>query len=358
MARTLLVGNRITNYPYAIARVQAKKAKLIPSEQYEKLLKMDLSELTRFVEEGAYKTEVDELSTRFSGLDLFEAALTVNEERTYAAIREMLSGSGLRILEAFLLRHFVEDIKTVLRGKNAGASKEELLQELILEDVDTYNVFRPLLNEDLATLDDVIRALDRQGGMAKDWAKVLNKVPSGSPLPAYEDALDKAYFAHLLEAAKSFKGKPGRIMEEFVHREIDARNLQNASRWVAAGQANDFSPYVIPGGSQLKTADVVALASCDSLGAMGDVLATKKMYDDVKEGLEQSAQSGRLAAFSVAVKRWHLASLNKLAHGNPLSIIPILSFLIRKRQEVLVLRALGRGKAAGLSENRLKELLP
>lgn len=358
MAGTLLVGNRITNYPYVIARVQAKKAKLIGPDQYEKLLKMDLSELTRFVEEGAYKSEVDELSTRFTGLDLFEAALTVNEERSYAAIREMLSGPGLNMVEVFLLRHFVEDIKTVLRGKNAGASKEELLQELILEDLDTYNVFRPVLTDDVDSIDAVIRAFDRHGGMAKDWARVLGKVPSGSPLPAYEDALDKAYFAKLLETAKGFKGKGGRVMQDFVQREIDARNLQNASRWVAAGQTSDFSPYVIPGGHQLKTADVMALAACETLADMGDVLTTKKLYDDVKEGLDQSASTGRLAAFTVAIRRWHMSSMDKLAHGNPLSIIPILGYLLRKRQEVLTLRALGRGKAAGLSHDRLKELLP
>lgn len=358
MARTLLVGNRITNYPYVVARVQAKKAKLIPMDQYEKLLKMDLSEITRFVEEGTYKTEVDELSTRFKGLDLFEAALTVNEERTYAAIREMLSGSGLHTLEMFLLRHFVEDIKTVLRGKNAGATKEELLQELILEDLDTYNVFRPVLAEDVDSIDDVIRAFDRHGGIAKDWARVLQKVPAGSALPAYEDALDKAYYAKLLEAANGLKGKGGRVMQAFVHREIDAKNLQNASRWVAAGQTNDFSPYIIPGGHQLKTADVMALASCETLAGFEEVLSSKNLYDAVKDGLAASVEAGRLAPFSVAVKRWHLASLDKLAHGNPLSIIPVLGFLIRKRQEVLTLRALGRGKAAGLSENRLKELLP
>jgi V/A-type H+-transporting ATPase subunit C len=358
MARTLLVGNRYTNYPYAIARVQAKKAKLIPTDQYEKLLKMDLSEITRFVEEGVYKSEVDELSTRFSGLDLFEAALTVNEERTYAAIRELLSGPGQTMVAAFLLRHFVEDIKTVLRGKNAGATKEELLQELILEDLDTFNVFGPILNEDLETIDDVVRAFDRAGGMAKDWAGVLQKVPSGSPLPAYEDALDKAYYAKLLMDAKAFKGKAGRVMEEFVHREIDARNLQNASRWVAAGQTDDFSPYVIPGGSQLKTADIMALSSCDTLAALDEVLSSKKMYDAVREGLAASVGTGRLSAFSVAIKRWHLASLDRLSHGNPLSIIPILSFLLRKRQEVVTLRAIGRGKAAGLSEARLRELLP
>jgi V/A-type H+/Na+-transporting ATPase subunit C len=52
-----------------------------------------------------------------------------------------------------------------------------------------------------------------------------------------------------------------------------------------------------------------------------------------------------------------MGELDKLGHANPLSIIPILVFLARKDQEVVTLRALARGKSAGLSEDRLKELI-
>ena len=76
-----------SNYAYAVARVQAKRAKLIPPSEFEKVLKMDVPEITRYIQDSAYKAEVDELASRFSGLDLLEAALTVNEERVYEAVR-------------------------------------------------------------------------------------------------------------------------------------------------------------------------------------------------------------------------------------------------------------------------------
>ena len=80
----LLLGTKKTNYAYAVARVQAKRGKLIPRSEYDKLLKMDVAEITRFIQDSEYKEEVDELAARFSGLDLLEAALTVNEERVNA----------------------------------------------------------------------------------------------------------------------------------------------------------------------------------------------------------------------------------------------------------------------------------
>lgn len=346
-----------TNYPYAVARVQAKRGKLIPRAQYDKLLKMDVSEITRFIEESDYKAEVDELASRFKGLDLLEAALTVNEERSYAAVRKMLEGDGGLVVGEFLMRHFVEDVKTVMRGKNAGATSEELLKELLLEDLDTFNVFQPLLAEDIQTPAEVVDALERAGGVGAQWARVLRKLPDGATLSQYEDALDKAYFARLLEAAEGFHGKGREAMQEFVRREIDARNLHNAARWVHSGQESDFSPYVIPGGKALPVAQVMALAECKDMAAFDERLQDHAFYPDIQAGLAASIESGRLSPFTVAVRAQLATGLDRLAHRFPMSIVPILAYLTRKRQEVVTLRALARGKAAGLTEERLLEVI-
>src|ERR1041385_3487047 len=163
MALTLL-GRGKSNYAYAVARVQAKRSKLIPPSEYDKVLKMGVAEITRFIEDSAYKAEVDELAPRFSGLDLLEAALTVNEERTYESVRSMVGGEAGAIVSLFLDRYHYEDLKTLLRGKAAGASRDELLREMVLENQATYDLFNPLLGEDLRTPADVIAALHAQGG--------------------------------------------------------------------------------------------------------------------------------------------------------------------------------------------------
>ena len=352
-----LAGNKKTNYAYAVARVQARRSKLIPDGEYEKILKMDVSEITRYVEDSAYKTEVDELSGRFGGLDLLEAALTVNQERAHASVREMVDGEGGHLLSLWLMRHLVEDLKTVLRGKQGGATRDELLKELLLEDLDTYDLFQGLLGEDVQTPEDVAAALARQGGIGTTWAKVLQQVPSGSGLAAYEDALDKAYYGHLLQQLDGSKQKGADLMVNFLRREIDARNLQNAARWVANKQSGDFTPYVIPGGKACNVAAVVALSQAADLAAFKDKCNDLGLPEALHAALAESEQTGRLAPFQRALNDWHLGELDKLSHGAPLSILPILLYLTRKEREVLNLRALARGKAAGLSEERLKELM-
>ncbi len=351
----LHIGLKKTNYAYAVARVQARRAKLIPRSEYEKILKMDLSEITRYIEDSTYKADVDELSARFSGLDLLEAALTVNEERTNAAVRKMVDGEGGELVSLYLARHLVADIKTVLRGKNAGASRDELLKELLLEDLDTYGIFQPLLADDVQTPADVAQALARQGGIAAQWARVLEAVEDDA-LSAYEDALDKAYYHFLLTSLEESKQRGSHQMLQYVRREIDARNLQNAARWVANGQTTDFMPYVIPGGRDVKVGAVMRLAQCQDLAAFRDTVTELGLPESLAGALGEAAD-GRLAPFQTALHQWHMAELDKLSHSNPLSIIPILVFLTRKDQEVVTLRALARGKAAGLSEDRLRELI-
>lgn len=352
-----LLKRGTSNYAYAVARVQAKRAKLIPPSEFEKVLKMDVPEITRYIQDSAYKAEVDELASKFSGLDLLEAALTVNEERVYEAVRQMVGGGAGAIVNLFLDRYHYEDLKTLLRGKAAGASRDELLREMVLEDQATYDLFNPLLGDDVKSVPDIVAALAAQGGQAKQWAQLLEKVPAGSSLARYDDVLDKAYFDRLVSGLEDTQEKGAPAILDFVRREVDTVNLLNAARWAAAGEPGDFSAFVVPGGRHLKVAEAVALSKAKTLAEFGELLADHKHFGQLKPAVDAAVAAGRLAPFQAAVWKLHLADADKLAHANPLSLVPILLFLLRKHREVRVLRAVARGKAAGLSEDRLRELI-
>ena len=49
-------------YIYVSTRMRVRKAKLIPREEYLRMLNMGLPEFTRLIEEMEYKREIDELS--------------------------------------------------------------------------------------------------------------------------------------------------------------------------------------------------------------------------------------------------------------------------------------------------------
>jgi V/A-type H+-transporting ATPase subunit C len=228
---------------------------------------------------------------------------------------------------------------------------------MVIEDKAAYDLFAPLLADEVKGVADVITALEAHTGAAREWAATLRKLPADTPLPRYEDALDKAYYSRLLGELEGSNQKGTKEVLEFIRREVDVRNLLNAARWVAAGEAGDFTSYVIPGGRLLKVADVLALARAKDLEAFAEALADKKLGSDVQQALQEAKATRRLGAFQSAVWRSHLAELDKLGHTHPLSVIPVLIFLVRKQREVSALRAVARGKAAGLSEQRLAELI-
>ena len=62
-------------YIYVCTRMRVRKSKLIPREEYMRMLNMSLPEITRIIQETEYKEEIDELSSVFKGIDLIEVAL-------------------------------------------------------------------------------------------------------------------------------------------------------------------------------------------------------------------------------------------------------------------------------------------
>ena len=74
---------------YVCTRMRVRKAKLLPREEYQRMLNMSLPEITRIIEETSYKQEIDELGTTFKGIDLLEVALSWNLAKEYQRILEI-----------------------------------------------------------------------------------------------------------------------------------------------------------------------------------------------------------------------------------------------------------------------------
>ena len=57
------VKNISAPYIYVCTRMRVRKAKLLPKEEYMRMLNMSLPEITRLIGETEYKQEIDELAT-------------------------------------------------------------------------------------------------------------------------------------------------------------------------------------------------------------------------------------------------------------------------------------------------------
>jgi len=113
------------------ARVRAKKAALLSSDVYERMLQMEIPQIARVLGEGAYKAEILALATKVSGVDLIERATSRNLAAIYTQIIEFSEGELRQMIAWYLDRFDVQNVKTIVRGKLFGATTEEVLEDMV-----------------------------------------------------------------------------------------------------------------------------------------------------------------------------------------------------------------------------------
>ena len=64
--------------PYTFARISAMKSLLLQKSDYDKIMKMDSSEIVKFLQERMYSNEINKLAVKYSGIRLVENALNMH----------------------------------------------------------------------------------------------------------------------------------------------------------------------------------------------------------------------------------------------------------------------------------------
>ena len=354
MTRCFGSGRRRGNYAYAGARVKAKKSLLLTKDNYPKLLMMDLNEIGRFMGETQYKTEMNNLGSKYSGVDLIELGTSKNLARTYKDIISFCEGDLKEMVSNYLVRWDIWNVKTILRGKHAGVSLEEIQEDLVLAGNMSEETISTLLSKD--SVSDILATLRKKQGILIP-AEVVQSFEKNDTLAPIEDYLDKIYYSNLLDAIKP-TSKPKRIFLSFIVREIDISNLRTLLKLKQAGlPLEKIRTYFIPGGMALNEEELTRLASIEGFDSMIDELSKLSFYDTIKEPLDKAKKGGSLSDVMLALQRYHVKESEKFSHLYPLSVLPVIDYINRKKVEVDNIRIIARGKASGMNPEIIKNLL-
>ncbi len=348
------LGRNKGNYPYATARVKGKKSHLLTEDNYPKLLMMDLNEISRFMGETQYKTEMAELASRYDGVNLIELGTSRNLARTYRDIIGFTTGELRDIVVAYLRRWDYQNIKTILRGRSSGASLEDIQEDLVPAGDLSEEYLMSLVG--METTADVIDALrHKQGFVMPDGIPALVDQENG--LPVIEDSLDRAYYNQLLKTVQP-RGKPEKLFLSYIKREIDIVNLRTLLKLKQANLPLErIRTYFIEGGHELSVKELERMASTDSFETLLDDLAKLSFYEEIKEGVEVAKQTGSLSGIMLSLKKWQARQSERFSNIYPLSVLPVIDYIIRKNDEVNNIRTIARGKAAGMDPDTINKLL-
>lgn len=353
--RFLGSGKKAGNYAYACTRVKSRKNFLLARDTYPRMLVMDLSEIGRFIGEGQYRKEVDELSSKFSGVDLIETATYLNLARTYRDILNFTQGELREMVAHYLGRWDVWNIKTVMRGKSFGADWEEVSEELVPAGAFDMRFFSSLFS--CATLEEMADLVRHANpGREPVMARLLGS--GGKPRQSdIENEMDKEYYTALMRAVP--QGNPAnRIFRRYIAAEIDNVNLKTLFKLKFENVALEkVQELMIGGGEELSAAVLGKLAAAENFEAFLAELSSTRIFEGIREAAGRVQSAGSLNDVLLALDRELAGRAHQFSHLYPLSVLPVIDFLLRKKIEVDNLRTIARGKQSGLPEEEIRGLL-
>ena len=342
-----------SNYEYVTARVRSRKRKLFDEDDYRKLVRMDPGEIARFMEETEYETEMNALGTRHSGVDLVEYALNRNLAKHFDDLLTWAEGPLYDYVANYLRKFDAWNVKTVIRGVYTDAAPEAIETDLI------------------RTGEFSERRLDRaaEAGSIEEVTEQLSPTIFGDPLDdamgdfesedvlvPLENAVDRAYYAHLLdELGRTVPNSPEGLYGEFLEAEIDFRNLRNALRIARSGADIDPAEYYIEGGQLFDREELRQVAS--NVDELVERVRASTYGAELSRALEELEAADSLIRFERALEAALLEYSSKLSNRYPLSVCPVISYILAKEREVRNVRAIARGREAGLPVEEIEEEL-
>ena len=337
-----------SNYEYVTARVRSRRAVLFDEDDYRKLVRMGPSEIARFMEEEEYEREMNALGSRYSGVDLIEYALNRNLAKHFNDLLEWAEGRLYDYIARYLRKFDAWNVKTVIRGLYADASRDEVEDDLIRAGEFDEEFLSTLVGSE--SIEDVV---DRLSGtmFGPALAAAFEDYEATGVLVPLENAVDRAFYETLLSGLPSQPDEATKLYVEFLRAEIDFRNLRNALRISRSGADIDPAEYYISGGRLFAGSELRQLASnTDELVAR---IRESSYGDDLNEALDELEDADSLIGFEHALDAALLEYSDRLSNRFPLSVCPVLAYVLAKEREVDNLRAIARGREAGLSEDEI-----
>ena len=338
-------------YSYTSARVREKKSKLLKEEDYNKMLMMSVPEISHYISDAGYSKEMADLGNRYEGLSLVEYDTYANMAKAFRSILNSSTGALSRMVNAYLTKWDFENLKTIMRGKKYGLHIEEIREDLVPAGNLSMDDLDKMLS--LTTIEDILAAFSKKIHIVVP-DDVISSYKTNGILGSIEDVLVKEYYKNLL-ASISSSDRPTQIFRTYIKTCIDLKNVETVLKFKADGITGDVVvEYWIPGGTEVDEKVMSQLAAAQDIQAAVNEMQQLRMYSEIKDSLSQD--STILDVVGV-INKYRVELANKVGHMYPLSVIPVVDYMIHKENEVRNIRMIAHGTDSGLDRDTMKKLL-
>ena len=307
-------------YGYLNARIRGMKSRLLPESIIENLiLKPDIEAVIAELENTTYKEELEKASVQFSGVTCIETALRRDLTRSFRKILHLIKGEDAeKYVRIILNRWDVQNIKTILRGKNIHITPSEIFECLVpAGDLDDTTHMELVKQPDVKTVIDLLATLGIE--YARPLTRSFQEYNENRDLSTLEYALDKFYFENALEIVKG-ESYNEKLVREMIATEIDGTNLKSVFKIIIdRTETEDVERYFIEGGRALKMEKLLSMVRTGTLDGAIKLLGTTP-YDFLANIPDEAFMAEKISVFEKAIDNYLIRKGVSQFLGDPLSI--------------------------------------
>ncbi|MCI4372299.1 MAG: V-type ATPase subunit [Thermoplasmata archaeon] len=348
-------------YASALGRFKALQPTLLPADAYPPLVRAkDLSEILKLLEPTPYGPEIAQAGATYQGSAAVEVAVNRLFVHRQHLLLESASFAGKPLIEAYLRRWDIENIGLVLSAKSEGRSVSQTESFLVSSREIPAGLFAGAMGLDdfrallaLPNAEAVATQLVRfgYGAVLLPLLDTYSKTRDIFPLLA---ALQREYYARVLEASKFFQGDEW-VIREFLRSEIDLKNVLLLLKGKAASlPVETVLERFLDGGdfARDRVADLYNVRDVPEL-----VAQLEGRYPVLKDVLDRYTAEKSLVPFEIALTRDRTVRELKRLRSFPLSISILFTFLTLAEIERADLRKIIYGKLYGIAPDELERSL-
>lgn len=340
-------------YPYTYVRTAVMKSLLFSKEDYQKMLKMSFSEITKSLQDSHYKKEINALAHDYSGADLLELALNKNLAETFKKLIRISSKELSMLIKEYAKRKDIEDIKTILRGKFTNSDEKAIVGSITGAGTLSYEFLLSLIKKE--SVEEVLNSCKLADFSL--FNEGLKNLKENNNLVTIENILDKYYFTSLIKFSRILP-KEGELFRAFILKEVEILNILTLFRLKRTGfRKDDIKKFIISSRVSLKDSKITALANLGDLDEIAKALEKTEYKNVIEKGIREFRKSNSLIALETCLYNYLLNQSMLLLHQHPLSVDVILGYMFAKDIEVRNLRIIIKGKQLGLSEDFIESQL-
>jgi len=333
-------------YPYTYVRANVMRTLLLGKSDYDKLLKMQFSEIARYLQDSQYKTEIDELAVQYSGVELVEMALTKNLVRTFNKLRKISPAPLVKMIDAYLMKYDFMNIKTIIRGVYTKSNKDKTKTLIVPAGIYSLGFYLDILKKE--TIEEVFKSVP-----FIDYSlmqKFVDALKEKGELFELENELDKYYYHSIIIFTSTLPSQEV-LFREFLLSHIEMINILTIARMLKEGAGkNDIKERVFWTGIKEMDFQIKILLDSRSIDAMCEKISNKHAKKIFTKSIEAYKQNNSLVEFERQMCKSLLQKAILFVHQHPLSIDTILGFMFAKEIEIQNLMKIVKGKAFGINE--------